>query len=81
MQPLVIDAEELINAMEMQDEGGRYYLDRETGRLHLVIADEIGVVGVLDAAETGADQALDYTLDRFLQVVFYRFDTSLRERI
>lgn len=68
MQPLVIDAEELVMALEMQDEGARYFLDRETGELHFVMDDELDAEWALDEEETGGDDKVDYTAERFLEV-------------
>ncbi len=37
MQPIVIDGEELIIALESNEPDGRFYLDRETGEVHVEV--------------------------------------------
>ncbi len=60
MQPIVIDGEGLIIVLESNDPDGRFYLDRETGEVHVEINE--AVVGVVEGEE------IDFTTERFVLI-------------
>lgn len=60
MQPIVIDGEELMIALESNDADGHFYLDRETGEVHIELSE--AKVGVVEGEE------LDFTTERFVLI-------------
>ena len=56
MQPIVIDGEELIMALESNDADGRFYLDRETGEVHVEINEAV------------EGEEIDFTTERFVLI-------------
>ena len=56
MQPIVIDGEELIIALESNDPDGRFYLDRETGEVHVEINEAV------------EGEEIDFTTERFVLI-------------